>query len=107
MTEAKIEFVFLESQRRGDTYRLSNELEMGKYSAIIAVGGDGTFHEVINGMLMRKDSARLPIGFLQNGSANDTNTSFGVRDLGLALDFIVKGDTMKMDMVKCILDYET
>ena len=31
------------------------EIDLSSYSALIAVGGDGTLHEVINGMMMRKD----------------------------------------------------
>ena len=51
---------------------------MYSYSAILVVGGDGSFHEVFNGMLMRKDRLRLPIGLIPNGSGNDFNSSFGV-----------------------------
>lgn len=47
-------------------------MDIDKYSALIAVGGDGTFHEVVNGLLHRPDKKRLPIAFLPNGSGNDT-----------------------------------
>jgi YegS/Rv2252/BmrU family lipid kinase len=36
---------------------------------IIAVGGDGTFHEVVNGI--RKSGRQIPVAFLPNGTAND------------------------------------
>jgi YegS/Rv2252/BmrU family lipid kinase len=36
--------------------------------ALIAVGGDGTIHEVFNGM---KDHPDLPLGFISGGSGND------------------------------------
>jgi diacylglycerol kinase family enzyme len=49
-------------------------------------------------MLKRKDGKRLPIGFLPNGSANDTNVSFGVTNLDTALDYLTKGETIKMDI---------
>ena len=44
----------------------------------MAVGGDGTYHEVVNGMLHRADKRRLPVGFIPNGSGNDTLRAFGV-----------------------------
>jgi YegS/Rv2252/BmrU family lipid kinase len=36
--------------------------------AIIAVGGDGTIHEVFNGI---KDQSDIPLGFISGGSGND------------------------------------
>ena len=52
---AKIPYDFIESLAVGDTYKIGNELDLSKYSAIVVVGGDGSIHEVFNGMLMRKD----------------------------------------------------
>ena len=51
---------------------------------------------------------RLPMGLIPNGSGNDFNSSFGVvrTNLDLALDYIIKGDTMKIDIIKCLVDYE-
>ena len=57
------------------------EINFAEHSALIAVGGDGTLHEVINGMLMRKDKLSLPISFVPNGSGNDLVGSIGVRDV--------------------------
>ncbi len=52
---AGIQYEFLETQKVFDTYRIPNELDIDRYSAILSVGGDGSFHEVINGMLGRSD----------------------------------------------------
>ena len=51
---------------------------------MVAVGGDGTIHEVINGMLMRPDGLQIPIGMLPNGSGNDTVG-------GLQIDTLIEG----------------
>lgn len=80
---------------------------MDKYSVLVAVGGDGTFHEVVNGMLHRSDKRRIPVAFIPNGSGNDTLRSFGVTDIVKAMDFIVKGEIIKMDLIKMLMDYET
>lgn len=39
-------------------------------SGICAIGGDGTFHEVLNGMMRRKDGKRLPLGLIPGGIGN-------------------------------------
>ena len=59
------------SLRVNHTWELAEELNFDNYSAIVAVGGDGTLHEVVNGMLHRRDKKRLPIAFIPNGSGND------------------------------------
>ena len=96
----------METQKQHDTFKFANQLDINNYSAILAVGGDGSFHEVVNGMLMRKDGKRLPVALIPNGSCNVLNMSFGVKQIGAALDFVVKGDTIKMDLMACLYDYE-
>lgn len=45
---------------------------------LVAAGGDGSYHEVVNGMLARTDKKKIPIGLIPNGSGNDTCTAIGV-----------------------------
>ena len=58
-----------------------HDLDLDKFSALIAVGGDGTLHEVLNGLLHRKDKKRIPIGLVPNGSGNDLCLSAGIESL--------------------------
>lgn len=43
---------------------------LSRFSAVGVVGGDGSFNEVITGMLSRKDGFNLPIGFIPGGTGN-------------------------------------
>lgn len=59
-----------------------------KIKAVIAVGGDGTIHEVVNGMV---EYPTIPVGFVPAGSGNDFSRGFGVpkspkESLSLILD---------------------
>ena len=65
-----------------------------------AVGGDGTYHDVVNGMLTREDDARLPIAFIPNGSSNDLCSSLGILSIDHALEFIINGEAVKIDTVR-------
>jgi YegS/Rv2252/BmrU family lipid kinase len=49
------------------------------YDLVAAVGGDGTVHEVING-LVRDDRAALPLGIIPIGSGNDTAYGLGIHE---------------------------
>ena len=83
------------------------EIDFSEFSALIAVGGDGTLHEVINGMMMREDGKKLPIALVPNGSGNDLVGSLGCKDLDMAIDWIIKGDVIKMDLNKMLIDADS
>ena len=36
-----------------DAMRIARDVEIDEYSAIVSVGGDGTCHEVVNGLMAR------------------------------------------------------
>ena len=54
-----VEFDF--ADHKGHPQQLIKELDLSLYDAILIVGGDGTMHEVINGMLSRLDGKRIPV----------------------------------------------
>lgn len=82
--------------------------EIDNYSALVLVGGDGTIHEGINGLMRRKDGKKIPVAFLPNGTGDDTCGSFGIDIGGInqALEFLIKGNTIKVDVIKILIDYE-
>ena len=71
------------------------------------MGGDGTFHEVVNGMLHRQDKKQLPLAFIPNGTGNDVCKCFKIKDVETALNFGKARNTIKIDVFKALLDYET
>jgi diacylglycerol kinase family enzyme len=75
-----------------------------KYCAIIAVGGDGTMHEVINGMMFRKDRQKVPIALIPNGTGNDLCKTIGLETINEALSYLKKGDVIKMDLNRVLMD---
>lgn len=65
--------------------------EIDLFSALILVGGDGTIHEGINGLMRRQDKKRIPVGLLPNGSGDDAcgSISLEINDIHKALDYII------------------
>jgi len=45
---------------------------------VVVAGGDGTLHEVVNGLMRRPPSARPSIAILPMGSGNDTARALGI-----------------------------
>ena len=61
------------------------------YDLVVAAGGDGTVHEVVNG-LMRGDKAALPLGIIPIGSGNDLAFGLGIHEEAEeAIERIFKG----------------
>ena len=60
----------LETERAGHAYEYAYELDYTGYDGLCAIGGDGTMHEIINGMLKRPDKRQLPIGLVTGGTGN-------------------------------------
>jgi YegS/Rv2252/BmrU family lipid kinase len=72
-------------------------LEEG-YEAVVAVGGDGTVHEVVNG-LVRGDHASLPLGVIPVGTGNDLAWGLGIpRELEAAIGRIAHGERRTIDL---------
>lgn len=50
------------------------------FGTIIAVGGDGAAHEVLNGIMAHDEETRPDFGILPTGSGNDLAHTFGMSD---------------------------
>lgn len=66
---------------------------------IIAMGGDGTLHEVLNGLT---DPARVRLGLIPCGSGNDFAAAAGLPlDPAAALEIILRGEAQYTDYMEC------
>ena len=69
------------------------------YDLVIAVGGDGTAHEVINGLMETPAEKRPRFGIVPLGSGNDYAANLGLpRSPEKALDTILNGKPKKFDL---------
>ncbi|HND28595.1 MAG TPA: diacylglycerol kinase family protein [Myxococcota bacterium] len=63
---------------------VATAIRSGKYKAVVAMGGDGTFKEVATGLI--HSGVAIPLGMLPTGTANDQGRSFGLSAAADALD---------------------
>lgn len=72
------------------------------YDTVVAVGGDGTVHEVLNGLMGHPEDTRPVLGVLPTGSGNDTRRTLGVpTDLTAAAMTLATGERRRFDVGAC------
>lgn len=97
---------FLTTLRKKHAIELAKQATENGCDYLVAVGGDGTLHEVINGMLQANIPAiEYPaIGLLPHGSANDFARTAGISKSIEKLFALIKSNTtQKIDIGKIIV----
>jgi diacylglycerol kinase (ATP) len=81
----------------GDATKAAQIAVERKYDIVIAAGGDGTIHEVVNGLA--EQEYRPKLGIIPAGTTNDFARALQIpRDIGSAVDIITKGDMIPVDI---------
>ena len=81
-----------------DAVRVAAEAQARGQQLVVAVGGDGTVHEVING-LMQGDGERAVLGILPSGTGSDFARGLGIGpSFDQALQQLAEGDLRTIDV---------
>ena len=64
------------------------------------MGGDGTLHEIINGLLNRSDGNTIPIGIIPTGSGNSFSRDIKLNTIDQAIDVIINNKPKYIDVIK-------
>jgi diacylglycerol kinase (ATP) len=67
----QLDLEIIASKRRGDAVKLAQAAARRGRQAVIAIGGDGTVHEVANGLMTLPPASRPAMAVLPAGSGND------------------------------------
>ena len=79
----------------GDATRFAREAVSDGVTAVVAVGGDGTVNEVVNGLV----GSRVPLGVIPVGTANDFARQMGIpTSIDHAMDVILRQPAREMDV---------
>ncbi len=101
-----IELDIIETQHRRHAWSIIQGLDPAKVDGICGIGGDGTLHELVNGLLTRADGAKIPIGMVAGGSGNSFMESLKCLDPVEAAQRIAYGHTRPIDVASVSLGGE-
>jgi YegS/Rv2252/BmrU family lipid kinase len=86
------------TRRRGHAIDLARDASRDKRELVIAIGGDGTFNEVVNGV-MNDGSGATQVGFIAQGTGGDFRRTVGVEHrLDRYLAALASGREKKIDV---------
>ncbi|KNC47872.1 diacylglycerol kinase catalytic region [Thecamonas trahens ATCC 50062] len=98
--EFGIEVKVFETEYAGHAVVLAETIDTSKLDGLVVAGGDGSFHEVVNGMMRRTDGSAVPIGLIPSGTGNAVGHSLGLfkTRLAQAARRIARGEVYHMDV---------
>ena len=97
---AGTELFIIDTTFAGHAQELANQLALSDYDGFIGIGGDGTRHEITNGMLSRHDGKKIPIGIIPGGSGNSYMHDLQLTDPLKAAKAIINGNIRSLDTAK-------
>ena len=91
------EYEISETQYPGHASELAKNAKNKDYSAIVAVGGDGTLNEVASELVY----SDIPLGIIPGGSGNGLSTHLGIgRNMKRAIEVLKAFNVKTMDTAK-------
>lgn len=100
---AGVEFDSVFSKSKYHSIELAVKAVRDGYRNIIAVGGDGTIHEVVNGIFLQKEvpTDDIRLGVIPAGSGNDWVKMYGIpADYMKCAEIIAAGRVVKQDIFR-------
>ncbi len=95
---AEISYIESEAPR----HALDLAREANGFETVLAVGGDGTVHEVTNGIMERPAGDRPAMAIIPTGSGNDYARTLGISfDLPTAVRQVATGERRMVDIGRC------
>ena len=91
----------VETQGAGDATRIAREAYGRGQTRFIAVGGDGTAYEIVNGLFPEASAGERPtLGFLPLGTGNSFLRDFSDRGLEHAIESLLAGRAQPCDVLR-------
>lgn len=110
LDRAGVDYDMVQTEGVGHAIALAREIKPGAYDGIVAVGGDGTVSEVVNGLVHTTppDLPIGPLGILPVGTGNDLATMAGIpKKMDQAIHTLLTGRIRSIDLGRAVIQTAT
>jgi len=97
---AGLELDVVRSRAPGDATRLTREAYAQGFRRFIAVGGDGTCYEIVNGLFPEAAKDRATVGFLPLGTGNSFLRDFSGQGTDQPVEALLAGRSRACDVLR-------
>jgi len=94
------ELEIIESEYKGHIEKILNTYNIKNYDSCCIMGGDGSFHEAINGLMKRTDKLKVPLSLIPAGSGNSLGRDLNILNLQDAINNIVNDNKVSIDIAE-------
>jgi len=105
-----IDFIYVITEYHKHAIELVQQGLKQGYSTFICVGGDGTLHQAVNGILLSgfKNLSAIKLGIIPIGTGNDWIKNYNIpKHYKKAIKVLIKGKTVFQDIGKIIMPEKT
>jgi len=101
--DAGIELDVRTTQHQGHASEIAQSLDLEASAGICVIGGDGTVHEVADGLMQRGEPISIPLGIIPAGTGNTLAEHLQCKDPLEAARRIVAGTIRPLDVIRVTL----
>lgn len=108
LLKTKLDFESILTERKLHAMVLSRKFIQQGHKNFIVVGGDGTLHEVINGIFSQEGikTTEITLGVIPVGTGNDWSRMFGIpRQYKEAIQTLITGNTFIQDIGRVLYNH--
>ena len=102
-----INYFLLKTEYKNHAKKFCANNSLAEYDDLIVCGGDGTFNEVINGVVINKNKKIPRLGFLPGGTGNSFMHDINAVDPNKAISKIIKNNSDTLDILKLTYNNKT
>ncbi len=102
-----INYFLLKTEYKNHAKEFCANNSLAEYDDLIVCGGDGTFNEVINGVVINKNKKIPRLGFLPGGTGNSFMHDLNAVEPNKAINKIIKNNSDTLDILKLTYNHKT